>query len=218
MRRVGERLGIDRFRGKSTVACLNLAGQAATCRKVACDLSPNWSACAYDVVEDAIDGIFVENSNVSIGMDVHFERFELEAMFVGFVVKGDSSEVGQIRLRANGGVFGDDDRDVVSLVLVGESLNIGQRNRDSALGVPFVVAELGCCPVSLPFLAVLPCHPFTPTILLDLFHPLQLAQLIEFIVKRDPRAGHIRVDLAEAAFTHTPARAVAHEFRAFGFE
>jgi len=149
--------------GKSTVACLNLAGQAPTCRKVARDLSPNWSACAYNVVKDAIDGIFVENSDVSIGMDVHFERFELEAMLVGFVVKGNGSEVGQIRFRANGGVFGDDDRDVVSLVLVGEGLNIGQWNRDSTLGVPFVIAELGCCSVSLPFLAALPCHPFTPT-------------------------------------------------------
>lgn len=169
-------------------------------------------------MEDAIDGIFVENSDVSVGMDIHFERFELEAMLVGFVVKGDGSEVGQIRLRANGGVFGDDDRDVVSLVLVGEGLNIGQWKRDSALGVSFVIAELGSCPVSLPFLDALPCHPFTPTVLLDLFHPLQLAQLIEFIVKRDPRAGHVRVDLAEAAFTDAPARAVAHEFRAFGLE
>lgn len=59
----------------------------------------------------------------------------------------------------------------------------------------------------------------SPTFLLsDLLHPLQLAQFIQFIIERDPRTGHFRVDLAESTFADASAGAMAHEFWALGLE
>ena len=58
-------------------------------------------------------------------MDVRFESLQLEAMLVWFVVKGDSSEVRQVGLGANGCVLWDDDCNFVSLILIGKCLNVG---------------------------------------------------------------------------------------------
>ena len=81
-----------------------------------------------------------------------------------------------------------------------------------------------CIPaLSLPQLAsafyYLSPSPAPPTFLLsDLLHPLQLAQFVQFIVERDPRTGHFRVDLAESTFADASAGAMAHEFWALGLE
>jgi hypothetical protein len=45
-----------------------------------------------------------------------------------------------------------------------------------------------------------------------------LAQFIEFVIKGNPRAGHLWVDFTESTFADPSTGTVAHEFRALGFE
>ena len=85
--------------------------------------------------------------------------------------------------------------------------------------MPLVVSQLCRCPSWLSLFTIFRRHPLTPTFLLsDLLHPLQLAQFVQFIVERDPRTGHFRVDLAESTFADASAGAMAHEFWALGLE
>lgn len=116
------------------------AAKAATRGEFSGDLRPGRSAGCDDVLEYAIHGIFVENTDISIGMDIHFEGFELEAGLGRFIVHRDRAKVRKIGLGADGGVFGDDDRDLVSLVLIGERFDVWEWGGDPALGVTLVVA------------------------------------------------------------------------------
>ena len=62
--------------------------------------------------------------------------------------------------------------------------------------------------------------PVTPHLsrLLDLFHPLDLTDFFQLNVQGHPGAGHLGVYLTQSPFSHASAGAVAHEFRALGFE
>jgi len=107
------------------IFCFDYAPQSPTSSKFTGYRGLDGATGSYDVLEDAVDGILVENSYISVGMDVRFESLQLEAMLVWFVVKGDSSEVRQVGLGANGCVFWDDDCNFVSLILIGKCLNVG---------------------------------------------------------------------------------------------
>ena len=101
------------------------AATASACSKFSRDLRPGRAAGSNHVVENAIDSIFVENTDVSVRVNIHFEGLELETMFLGLIVQGDGSKVRQIRFGADGRIFWDDDRNFVSGVLIGKRLNVG---------------------------------------------------------------------------------------------
>ena len=107
------------------IVCFDYASQSSTSGKLTGYCGLGWSTGSYDVLKDAIDGILVENSYISVGMNVHFESLKLEAILVWLVAKGDSSEVRQVGLGTNGCVLWDDDCNFVSLILIGECLNVG---------------------------------------------------------------------------------------------
>ena len=144
------------------IVCFDYASQSSTSGKLTGYCGLGWSTGSYDVLKDAIDGILVENSYISVGMNVHFESLKLEAILVWLVAKGDSSEVRQVGLRTYGCVLWYDDCNFVSLVLTGECFNVGQGSGDSTLGVPFVVSQPCCCSRGLLFFITFRCHPFTP--------------------------------------------------------
>ncbi len=44
-----------------------------------------------DVFEDAVHGVLVENAQVAVSQQIHFQGFELHALLVGAVGNGDGS-------------------------------------------------------------------------------------------------------------------------------
>ena len=52
-------------------------------------------------MEDSVDGIFVEDAEIPVGVDVHFKRFQLKAFFVRHVVQGNGPEVRQVGFGTN---------------------------------------------------------------------------------------------------------------------
>lgn len=201
------------------IFCLDDAAQPSASGKLTRYLGPSRSAGPNHVLEDAVDGIFVENTDVSIGVDIHFECFELKALFIRFVVKSNRSKVREIGLGADRRIFRNDNRNFIALVLVWKGFNVWQRGRDPAACVPLVIAELGCGVSCLQFLLVLFSHTITPYRQSSyLFHPFQLTQLIELVVQCDPRTGHVRIDFAKPTFAHPAARTVAHKFGALGLK
>lgn len=95
-----------------------------------------------DILQNAIDGIFVKNAEIPISMDVHLERFEFKTLFVRHVVECDRAEIGKAGLGTDGGVLGDFNGDLITLVLIGECFDVGQWRGEATLGVPFIVAQL----------------------------------------------------------------------------
>lgn len=104
---------------------LDHAAQPSASRKLTRDLGPRRTAGSNHVLENAIDGIFVKNADVSVGVDVHFERLELQALFIRFIVKSDRPKVGQIGLGTDRRVLGNHDRNFISVVLVWKGFNVG---------------------------------------------------------------------------------------------
>ena len=106
-------------------------------------ISPDGLAGLHDVVQNAIDGIFVEDTQVAVGINIHLERFQFEAFFIRHVMNGNGSEIWQTGLGTDGGIFRNLDRDLIALVLIGERLDTWQRRSNSTSGVALIVAELG---------------------------------------------------------------------------
>ena len=63
-----------------------------------------------------------------------------------------------------------------------------------------------------------PLHVSRLTSILDLFHPLHLADFFQLNVEGHPGASHLGVHLTQPPFSNASAGAMAHELRAFGFE
>src|SRR5882724_9367236 len=82
-------------------------GEAAAGGEFAADDAPFGADSGDDVVKDFVDGVFVEDAEAAIGEEIHFEGFELDAIFFGHVLNGDGAEVGEAGLGADGGVFGE---------------------------------------------------------------------------------------------------------------
>ncbi len=74
-------------------------------------------------MKDSVDGILVKDAEVTVGVDVHFERFQLKTFFIRHVVQRNGAEVGQVGLGANRRVLGNLDRNLISLVLIRERFN-----------------------------------------------------------------------------------------------
>ena len=81
------------------------------------------------VVQDAVDGVLVEDADAPVGGHVHLEGFELDALPAGLVLDGEGPEVGQPGLGADRVVFGVDDGDGRVRELAGPGLNPRQLRR-----------------------------------------------------------------------------------------
>ncbi len=72
-----------------------------------------------EVRQNFVDGVFIEDAEISVSVNIILERFELDAGLVWYVGELDSAKVRQACFWANGGVFRDFNGNVVSGVLVG---------------------------------------------------------------------------------------------------
>src|SRR6266446_6520063 len=110
-------------------------GEAAAWGEFAADDAPFGADGGDDVVEDFVDGIFVEDAEAAIGEEIHFEGFELDAIFFRHVLNGDGAEVREAGLGADGGVFGEARGDDVARELIGPGFKRGQFGFDAGAGV-----------------------------------------------------------------------------------
>src|SRR6266481_7558864 len=110
-------------------------GEAAAGGEFAADDAPFGADGGDDVAEDFVDGVFVEDAEIAIGEEIHFERFELDAIFFGHVLDGDGAEVREAGLGAHGGVFGEARGDDVAGELIGPGFERGQFGLDAGAGV-----------------------------------------------------------------------------------
>ena len=60
--------------GGSRVFRLNDASEPAAGSKLAGDLGPDWSRGFYDVVQDTVDRVFVKDADISVRVEIHFQR------------------------------------------------------------------------------------------------------------------------------------------------
>ena len=120
---------------------LDCAGEPAPSGELSRDFRPNRTAGFDHIMEDSVHGILIENAHVSVGMDVHFEGFEFEALLVRHVMQSDYPEIGKPCFRANRGVLGDFDDDVVALVLVWPRFNVGKRRDETTFRMNFCVLD-----------------------------------------------------------------------------
>ncbi len=66
------RLVIDHELG---VACFNLTGQTAACRKGPGYPSPHRSAGGHGILQNSVHRIFIENAEIPVGVDIHLQGF-----------------------------------------------------------------------------------------------------------------------------------------------
>ena len=125
---------------KLPVTGFDFAGKSAARCKVAYDASPDWTAGLHDIFKNTVDRIFVKNAYVTVSVDVQFKGFKLKTFLVRHIVKSNRSKIRQPGFGANRGVFGNDDRNFVSLILVRKRFDIGQWRGNSAYGMSLVIA------------------------------------------------------------------------------
>src|SRR5438105_14955263 len=101
-------------------------GEAAARSEFAADDAPFGANGGDDVAQHFIDGVFVEDAEAAVGEEIHFQSFQLEAIFFRHVLDGDGAEVGETRLGTDGGVFGKACGDDVAGKLIRPSLKRGQ--------------------------------------------------------------------------------------------
>lgn len=93
-------------------------------------------------MENPVDGIFIKDPEIAVGVDVHLERFQLETCFIGHVVQRDRPEVWQISFWTDRRILGNLNRDFITLILIRERFYFRQWSGDAAFCMPFVVSEL----------------------------------------------------------------------------
>ena len=124
----------------SRIPSFDLTRQPAPRSESTGDFRPDGTASFDNILKDSVDGIFVENAEITVGVDVQFECFQLETFLIRHVVQCNGSEIRQVGFGANRCILRDLNRNLISLILIRESLDVGQRGADSTLRVPFVVA------------------------------------------------------------------------------
>ena len=76
-------------------------------------------------MENAVNGILVENADISVGVDIHFKGLELKAVFIRLIVKRNRAKVRQIGLWTDSRILGNHDRNFVTFVLIWKGFNVG---------------------------------------------------------------------------------------------
>lgn len=140
------------------VASLNLTRESSARGERTGHGCPYRTAGCDDVLKDTVHRVLIENAQIPVRVDVHFEGLEFKALLVRHVVERDGAEVRQIRFRANRRVLRNLDRNFISLILIRESFDVWKGCVNAAFGMPLVVAQ-SCCP-SFP-VQPFAFHPFT---------------------------------------------------------
>ncbi len=110
-------------------------GEAAAGGEFTADDAPLRANGGDDIVEDFVDGVFVEDAEAAVGEEIHFQGFQLDAVLLWHVLDGDSAEVGETGLGADGGVFGKARGNDVTRKLIGPGLECGQFCLDAGASV-----------------------------------------------------------------------------------
>ena len=76
-------------------------GEAAAGGEFTSDEAPFGAHSGDEVAEDFVDGVFVEDAEITIGEEIHFQGLELDAGFSRHVLDSDSAEVGEAGLGAD---------------------------------------------------------------------------------------------------------------------
>src|SRR5882762_9923517 len=97
-----------------------------------------------DVAQHSVDGVFVEDAQAAVGEEIHFQGFQLDAIFLRHVLDGDGAEVGETGFRADGGVLGKARGNNVAGKLIGPGLERGQFGVDAGASVFFGVVGHEC--------------------------------------------------------------------------
>ena len=108
------------------VAGIDRGPHAAAYRELAADYHPLGATRADGIVQNAINGVFVEDAKGTVSEDVVLERLELQAPLGRQVVNRDRPEIGQAGPGADGRVLWEGDGDLVARILVGPGFNGGQ--------------------------------------------------------------------------------------------
>src|ERR1700686_1473101 len=117
----------------------NRGRQAAAGREFAADDAPFGLDGGDDVAQDFIDGVLVEDAEIAISEQVHFQGFQLDAIFPRHILDGDGAKIRQSGLRADGGILRKFRGDDVAGELVGPGLERGEFCVDARAGVFFGV-------------------------------------------------------------------------------
>src|SRR5262249_13086329 len=96
-----------------------------------------------DVVQDFIDGVLIEDAEVAVSQEIHFERFQLDAAFARHVADGDCAVVGKASFGADGSIFGKVRGDDVAGKLVGPGVEPRQPGVDASTSVFIGVSGQG---------------------------------------------------------------------------
>lgn len=105
---------------------VNGAAETAAGRKRAGHHGPFGPTGFHEVLQDPVDGVFVKDAEVPIGVNVEFQRFEFDARFEGHVMNGNGAEVRESGFGTDRGVFRNLDRDLIPGKLIGPGFNCRQ--------------------------------------------------------------------------------------------
>src|SRR5262249_1841396 len=97
---------ILRKRGRPLVRRLNNGSHSASGAEITGHPGANRVAGLHDVTQDAIDRIFVKDSQIAIRLKVHLQRLQFQAHSIRRVFDGDDPEVRQTGFRTHRRVFG----------------------------------------------------------------------------------------------------------------
>src|SRR5215472_7251752 len=89
----------------------------------------------HHVAEHAVHRVFLEDSEVAIGQQIHLVGLQLEAEPVGHVAQNNPTEIGQSCLRADGSELGHHDLNFVIPVLVRPCFDFRELGVDACGGV-----------------------------------------------------------------------------------
>src|SRR5712692_2788314 len=81
-------------------------GQAAAGSEFAANNAPDRLGGFHDVAQDAVDSVFVKDSEAAIRQQIHFQGLQLEAEFLRLILNRDGAVVRKPGLGADRSVFG----------------------------------------------------------------------------------------------------------------
>ncbi len=109
--------------GRNEASVLGVAGlDGATQPATSCEFPDyggrNRFAGLNKISQDAVHRIFIKDPKIAIGVDINFERFQLDTGFVWHVGQSNGSKIGQPGLWANGRIFRNFNGNFVAWILI----------------------------------------------------------------------------------------------------
>src|SRR2546427_6592917 len=116
-------------------ACFDAGGQAAAGSEFAANNAPDRLGGFHDIAQDAVDSVFVKDSEAAIRQQIHLQGLQLEAEFLRLILNRDGAVVRKPGLGAHRSVFGKTRGDGIAGELVGPSLEARQPGVHPGAGV-----------------------------------------------------------------------------------